>query len=314
MGKNTIQFQKGMSLKELGQKYGTDEQCYEELNKLRWPKGFECPKCGYGNGCLLEGRGLYECYRCGHQTSLTAGTIFHSTKLPLSTWFLGIYLVTQSKNGMSAMALARHLGISYNSAWRMKHKLMQVMLERDNTKKLSGDILIDDSCIGGERTGYKRGRGTRGKTPFIAAVEMKEDRPQRVKFSQVKRFSKAQLKKWSRRHLNPGSVVTSDGLQCFNGISDAQCEHIRVITGGGRKAAKHPVFQWLNTLMGNVKNSFSGTYHSFHPKHTPRYLAEFQYRINRRFDLEVLIPRFVYIAARTSPWPERLLVLPENQW
>lgn len=312
MGRNAIQFQKGMSLKELQEKYGTDKKCYEELLALRWPNGFECPNCGYDNGCLLEKRGLYECYRCGHQTSLTAGTIFHSTKLPLSTWFTGIYLVTQSKNGISAMSLSRQLGIGYNAAWRMKHKLMQVMLERGKDKKLGGEILIDDAYIGGERTGYKRGRGTRGKTPFVAAVEMRDGRPRYVKLSRVKRFSKTQLKKWGKQHLIPDSIVTSDGLKCFNAISDAGCKHRRIITGGGKKAANHPVFQWLNTLIGNVKNSLSGTYHAFHPKHTPRYLAEFQYRINRRFDLEALIPRFVFVAARTNPWPERLLVLPEN--
>ena len=197
MGKNVIQFQKGMSLPEFMKNYGKEEQCYKVLYELRWPKGFECPVCGYNNGCLITTRALYECYRCGHQTSLTAGTIFHCTKLPLTTWFLGIYLLTQSKIGVSSMALARQLGISYNASWRMKHKLMQVMLERNNNRKMGGEVLLDDSYIGGERTGYKRGRGTRGKTPFVAAVEMKKDRPQYVKFSRVKRFSKAQLKKYN---------------------------------------------------------------------------------------------------------------------
>ena len=118
---------------------------------------------------------LQQCNRCHHQTSVTAGTIFESTKLPLTIWFQAIYLITQDKKGISAMILHRHLGVSYNAAWRMKHKLMQVMMERDDNHQLSGFIELDDAYLGGERTGCKPGRGAAGKTPFVAAVETTDD-------------------------------------------------------------------------------------------------------------------------------------------
>ena len=105
-----------------------------------------------------------QCNRCHRQTSITAGTIFGSTKLPLTVWFQAIYLMTQNKKGVSAMKLHRHLGISYNAAWRMRHKLIQVMMERDREFPLAGWVELDDAYLGGERSGGKRGRGAPDKT------------------------------------------------------------------------------------------------------------------------------------------------------
>jgi len=314
MAKSTVQFQKGLSLTEFRNLYGTEEQCYAALFDLRWPQGYSCPRCGHDRGGMIRTRGLYQCWRCGYQTSVTSGTIFHATKLPLTVWFTGMYLMTQNKHGVSILELRRQLGLSYNAAWRMKHKLMQVMLERDRGRKLRGDILLDDSYLGGERIGGKRGRGTRGKTPFIIAVEMKKDQPVRIKLNRVSRFSLHELEQWSCLNLTAGSAVTSDGLYCFTRVTEADCTHRRVVTGSGKKSAKNPVFTCLNTILGNIKTSLRGTYHSFRPKHVPRYLAEFQYRFNRRFDLGAMIPRLVYAAARTSPVPHPVLSLPEFRW
>ena len=119
---------------------------------------------------LDSARQLYQCSRCHHQASVISGTIFEATKLPLTTWFLGLYLLTQTKNGVSALELRRQLGITYKAAWRLKHKLMQVMKELDDCQPLEGVIQLDDAYWGGERRGGKRGRGAPGKSPFVAAV------------------------------------------------------------------------------------------------------------------------------------------------
>ncbi len=134
-----------------------------------------CPDCGNNTGCQLS-RGLYQCHRCHHQTSLTAGTIFHGTHLPLTTWCLAIYLLTQRKSGLSALQLSREPGVAYNTAWKLKHKLLQVMHERNQGERLSGRIEIDDAYLGDERPG-KRGRGAEHKFPFVAAdaVPVPED-------------------------------------------------------------------------------------------------------------------------------------------
>ena len=138
MARNPVQFQKGISLNEFLSLYGTEEQCFDALYRWRWPNGFVCPNCGHDRGCQLTTHKLQQCYRCNRQTSITAGTIFEATKLPLTVWLQGIYFMTQDKKGVSAMKLHRQLGISYNAAWRMRHKLMQVMMERDREHPLGG--------------------------------------------------------------------------------------------------------------------------------------------------------------------------------
>jgi hypothetical protein len=315
MAKNKIQFPKGMSLPEFTNKYGTEEKCRAALFQLRWPNGFTCPVCGNAAYCAIRTRKVCQCHRCRHQTSLIAGTIFQSTHLPLRIWFLAIYLLTQNKNGVSALELSRQLGVSCDAAWRIKHKLMQVMLERDGTKRLGCRVEIDDSYLGGKRVPGKRGRGAGRKTPFPAAVETDMDKkPQRIKLSKVKGFRKDEVEYWSKQNLKPGTIVVSDGLNCFNAVTSAGCIHELHVVGGGRQAVKHPAFKWVNIILGNVKNSLKGTYHSFRQKHIPRCLAEFQYRFNRRFDLPSMIPRLAYVALRTPPMPLRLLTLAEKAW
>ena len=116
MARNPVQLQKGISLSEFLKLYGTEDQCFDALYRWRWPKGFQCPHCGHDRACQLTNRKLQQCHRCRRQTSVTAGTIFDSTKLALTVWFQAIYLMTQDKRGVSAMKLHRHLGISYNAA------------------------------------------------------------------------------------------------------------------------------------------------------------------------------------------------------
>lgn len=218
--------------------------------------------------------------------------------------------MTQDKKGVSAMKLHRHLGISYNAAWRMKHKLMQVMMERDNGKKLSGFIELDDAYLGGERTGCKPGRGADGKTPFVAAVETTDQGcPTQVKLSVVDGFRSESIRAWSEQNIVEGSTVISDGLHCFNAVTEAGCAHDKIVCGGGRTSVEEPEFYWVNTILGNLKSALRSTYHAVRPKYAQRYLSEFQYRFNRRFDLRAMIPRLAYVALRTPPMPERLLKL-----
>ena len=312
MPKNQVQFQKGISLTRFLSEYGTEEQCHSALFQWRWPNGFDCPECGHTYCCEVTSRQLYQCSCCHRQTSVISGTIFEATKLPLTTWFLGIYLLTQTKNGISALELRRQLGITYNAAWRMKHKLMQVMKERDDSQPLNGMVQIDDAYWGGERRGGKRGRGAPGKSPFVAAVATNgEGHPITMRLTKVQGFKKEEITRWASKHLQASCVVVSDGLNCFPGVVDAGCGHKAIVTGGGPTSVTLEAFTWINTMIGNVKNSIHGSYHAINEKHLPRYLAEFCYRFNRRFRLEDMIPRLGYAAAHTPPMPLRLLKLAE---
>ncbi len=314
MSRNEVQFQKGLSLPTFLSEYGTEEQCDQALYQWRWPNGFECPSCGHTACYELTTRRLFQCCSCHHQTSVISGTIFAGTKLPLTIWFLGIYLVTQAKNGISALEMMRQLGITYNAAWRMKHKLMQVMKERDDSHPLEGMIQMDDAYWGGEHRGGKRGRGAQGKSPFVAAVATNDQgHPIAMRLTKLKGFRKTEIAHWAERHLASSCWVVSDGLACFRGVEAAGCTHEVVVTGGGPSSVDVEAFTWINTMIGNIKNSIHGTYHAINEKHLPRYLAEFCYRFNRRFKLEDMIPRLGYVAVRTPPMPYRLLKLAEVQ-
>ena len=163
MARNQVQFQKGLSEARFAEIYGTEEQCHAALVKWRWPNGFECPGCNGADHCVVTrgARRLFQCNACRKQTSVKAGTIFASSKLPLRIWFKTIYLVTQSKKGISSIELGRRLGVTQTAAWMMKHKLAQVMLERNASKRLKGNVQMDDAYIGGVRVRPPRARRNR---------------------------------------------------------------------------------------------------------------------------------------------------------
>ena len=164
MAMNRIQFQSGMSLFEFFQQFGTEAQCEAALEQARWPQGFRCPRCGGTTHCVLRGRArkTFQCNACHHQTSLIAGTLFEGTKLGLRVWFLAIYLISQAKAGLSALALKRDLGVSYPTAWLIQHKLMQAMVEREDGYLLCGSVQVDDAYLASLPKGRKHGGGDSG--------------------------------------------------------------------------------------------------------------------------------------------------------
>ena len=174
MRRNRVQHQKGLSDDAFERLYPDEEACRKAWFAWRWPEGFKCPQCAGSKYGEIRGRQLLQCRQCRHQTSLIAGTVLQGTKLPMRVWFRAMHLLAQGKKGLSNIELGRRLGISTNAAWRVQHKLMQAMIERDRRYKLGASgprIEIDDAYIGGERTGEGSGRGRRGQTPFVIAVE-----------------------------------------------------------------------------------------------------------------------------------------------
>ena len=142
----------------------------------------------------------------------------------------------------------------------------------------------------------------------MAAIQTTDDgRPVRVKLTVVKGFRKREIASRAGQHLVQGSRVVSDGLACFTAVVEAGCWHDSVVSGGGRAAVENPQFYWVNTVLGNLKSALRSTYHSINPKYTQRYLAEFEYRFNRRYRLPDLIPRLAWVALRTPPMPEKVL-------
>lgn len=290
MSMNTIEFQRGLSLPQFQALYGTEQQCERSLVAERWPHGWQCAHCGCKRFFLTrngQGRQLWECFICGYQSSSIVGTVMEHTHLPLTVWFLAMYLMTHNKNAISALALKRQLGVSYKSAWRLLHKLMHTRGLRDARYRLQGRVEIDDAYLGGERAeaSIHGGGKPANKTAFIAAVQTRaEGRPLYIHLTPVADFTNQDIRLWAERH----------------------------VTGGGRQGAQTPQLHWVNTVRGNLKTSMAGTYHAFdHARYAARYLAEFCYRFNRRFDLAAMLPRLLRALATTRPLPLRALCLSE---
>ena len=310
MKMNRVQFQPGLSMAEFMDRYSSDEQCEAALIASRWPSGFACPACGGGHRSTFrrQGRLYFQCTACRHQCSLTSGTIFEATKLRLSRWFLAMHLLSQSKNNVAALELMRHLGVCYKTAWLIKHKLMEVMRMREDTRQLHGRVEIDDVYLGGERSGGKTGRGSENKVPFVAAVQTTpEGQPQFVCLRQQP-FTHEEVAVFAARRIAPSATVVSDGLWCFGSVRLVGAGHERIVTGGGKASARLPQFGAVNTFVGNLKRSLSGTYHAFDfAKYAHRYLAEAQYRFNRRFDLRCILSRLLRAACLSTPAPAHFI-------
>ena len=306
-----VQFQKGLSLREFLEDYGSEDACRDALIRARWPEGFICPECGSARHCRLA-RGLFQCQDCRKQTSPTAGTIFEGTKLPLTLWFQAMHLLTQGKHSVSALELKRQLGVHYETAWMMKQKLLQVMIEREERTTLSGRVEVDDAYMGGERHGGRRGRGAEGKTPFVVAVQTDVEHPEKVLFLKMKALesvSTKELEPWFRKFIEPGTLVLTDGWRAYNFLGP-DYDHDAQKAPGGWQSAQVPAFRWVNTVLGNLKGNIQGVTRWVSRVHLDRYLAEFQYRFNRRFDLKSILPRLLIAAARTPAMPQRLVIIP----
>jgi len=313
MSMNQVQFQPGLSMFEFLERYGTEEKCEEAVAAARWPEGFRCPRCdGTAAYAFRRGRQPYrECVACGYQCSLIAGTMFEATKLPLSRWFMAMQLISQAKNNVAALELRRQLGVSYPTAWLLKHKITEAMRLTEQPRQLHGRVELDDAYLGGQRSGGKAGRGSENKVPFVLAVQTTgEGKPHQVCTAQLP-FRRGQIAEFCAQHLVRPLTVVSDGLDCFRATAEAGV-HERIVTGGGASSARHPQFQAVNILLGNLKTAMAGTYHAFDfAKYAPRYLAEFQFRFNRRYDMRSMLPSILRAMLRSMPCPEHAIRAPE---
>lgn len=262
---------------ELEQRFNSEKTCREYLYKLRWPNGFRCIRCG-AQKHWTRGRGLYECTRCGYQVSITAGTIFQDTKKPLSLWFRAIWLITSQKYGANALGLQRVLGFgSYRTAWTWLHKLRRSMV-RPGRDRLSGIVEVDESYIGGEKTG-KRGRGAAGKTLILIAVELIDSKIGRIRLQQIPNASAKSLEEAVQKAVEPGSNILTDDWNGYNGLGNKGYvrEIVREnVNTDNMLPSCHRVAALLKRwLLGTLQGAVSH-------EHLPYYLDEFTFRFNRR--------------------------------
>ena len=265
---------------ELERRFSTEEACREYLWALRYPEGFLCSRC-QGEACWPSSRGRQVCAACGYQGTVTAGTIFERTRMPLTVWFRAIWWVTSQKNGASALGLQRVLGLgSYETAWTWLHKLRRAMVRPDRDR-LSGCVEIDETYLGGLEEGV-RGRQTNNKALIVVAAQENGRGIGRIRMRRVADASAASLHPFVIDSVESDSVVHTDGWEGYSGLARRGYQHKVTVLRNKQQSASE-LLPRVHRVVSLLKRWLMGTHQgAVSHEHLDYYLDEFTFRFNRR--------------------------------
>jgi len=298
-------------LRQFQRQFADEAACRAYLETCRWPDGFRCPRCGHDRAFPLRDWQRRECAKCRYQVSLTAGTVFHGTKTPLTLWFWAAYLMTTDKRGIAALLLQRQLAIRrYETAWLVLHKLRRAMVNAAR-EPLHGDVEIDDTWIGGPQPGLRGSRQLKGRKAAIVlvAVERRGTISGRVRMAVIPDFKQTTMVDFVKRQVAPGSTVYTDGLKGFGDLRAASVRHVprtQPLRSALRKGVPS-VVPLADRAIGNLQQWLIGTYHGVGRHHLQVYLDEFVFRHNRRKTPMAAFQTLLGLGTRRGPTPGRLI-------
>jgi transposase-like protein len=280
------------SIFEIMKRFNTDEKCAKYFEKIRWPHGLRCIRCKGErvfafdtHGKTGKDRHLYECVDCRYQYSVTTGTIFHDSHLPLTKWFIAIYLICSAKKGVSAKQLQRELETSYKTAWYMAHRIRLAMQEdADFCQKFSGIVEVDETYIGGKAKG-PRGRGAANKIPVVG---MRERTSGKIRMKAIERATKEPIADFIREHLTPGSEVHTDEFQSYLWLDSSDFAHKTVRHAWSYVAPGNIHTNGVENVWSLFKRGIMGVFHKVSEKYLPLYINEFAFRFNNRGDYDLM--------------------------
>ncbi|MFH0941791.1 MAG: IS1595 family transposase [Chloroflexota bacterium] len=266
-----------MNIMKLMEKFHSEDSCRNTLTELRWPDGVACPRCQSKEIRNSYTREQYDCASCGYQFSVTAGTIFQDTHLPLPKWFMAIYLMVESKKGISANQVKRTLNVSYKTAWYLCHRIRAAMSD-GTPNMLKGIVEVDETYVGGKTKGM--GHGYKGnKTIVVGATE----RGGGARLQVVDDNGRKTLHQFIKENTAPDTeAIYTDEWPAYLGIADADTKH---------ETVNHSQEEWVrgdvhtNSVEGVwslLKRSIVGSYHKVSVKHLDSYLDELEWRFNNR--------------------------------
>jgi len=290
-------------------RFAADDACRDYLGALRWPDGFVCPRCQGTRGWKMS-RGLWLCADCRHQASVTAGTIFQDSHLPLSLWFRAMWYVTSQKNGASALAVQRLLGLgSYKTAWALLHKLRRAMV-RPGRDRLQGTVEVDEAYWGGEEEGMI-GRKTEEKALIVVAAEEDGAFIGRIRMRRIATPDRSNLHDFIRDAIESGSTVRTDGLPAYRQLKGYV--HDRQIQR--RQSPDEHLLPRVHRVISLLKRWLLGTHQgAVRHDYLDYYLDEFTFRFNRRTSRSrgKLFHRLAQQAVQVSPVPFHSLTKPQS--
>lgn len=268
-----------MTLPKLQKLYSTDEDCREILTRLRWPEGVTCSRCGNRNVWYVESRKQFTCSECTYQFSVTTGTIFNDSHLPLTTWFMAVLLLVEARKGISANQVKRTLGISYKTAWYLCHRIRAAMAQCDKPM-LDGKIEVDETYVGGKGRGTnQRGRGTK-KRPVIGIRERNGE----LRFLHAENVTGKTIEAFLRENIGEDvEVMFTDETTMYPGVAKRLgVKHEMVQHGIGDYVRGDAHTNTVESAFSLFKRGVMGTWHKVSAKHLQAYLEEMSFRFNRR--------------------------------
>jgi transposase-like protein len=288
--------------------FGSEESCLWYLERLRWPAGFVCPACSGMGQPYRSSRRRIVCRDCGHQCTVTAGTIFEKTRTPLRVWLAAAWYATSQKQGVNALGLQRVLGLgSYQTAWAMLHRFRAAMV-RPGRERLHGKVEVDETYLAiTDRQSPVIAKGRKnntGKTLIVIAVEMLEPKGfGRIRLQRIEDDSRGSVLPFVSQAIEPGATVHTDGSAAYRSLRDLGYVHQRTVMLGSDIAA-HVSMPGVHRVAALLKRWILGTHHgAIQPAHLDAYLDEFVFRFNRRSSSSrgMLFYRLLQQAVATAP-------------
>ncbi len=276
-----------LNFSTIAQDFNDEDKARALLESIRWGEiGVICPHCGSIKAYKLTAKpdskspvrkGVYKCKDCRKQFTVTVGTIFEDSRIPLHKWLMGIYLMCSSKKGISAHQIHRTLGITYKTAWFMCHRIRLAMTQSPLKEMLTGTVEVDETYIGGKRRG-KRGRGAENKSPVVALIE----RGGELRAKKVSTVSAKTLKTFIRENVDKSANIRTDEFRSYRGLDKEFTSHNAVHHGFGEYVSGDAHTNTLEGWFSLLKRGVNGTFHHVSDKHLDRYVDEFVFRYNNR--------------------------------
>ena len=277
--------------------------CWSYLRRARWPRGCRCPRCGHGRSYSLRARGLEQCRRCRYQVSLTAGTIFHNTRVPLRIWFLAIFFVARHKQGISALQLQRDTGLgSYRTAWLLLHKI-RASLRRGPSELLHGLVEADETYLGAPYEKSRGGGRAAGRKTLVGLVVERRRGCGRARLEVLESHGFREIGPFVRGAVEPGrTTLRTDGLDGYRPLAREGIRHERIVQGLDRSRAPQ-ILPFSHMVFSHLKAWLRGTHRGVSRKHLSHYLNEFSFRFNHRARDETLADLVIGRILEHTPFP-----------